>query len=249
MSASCVSTICSSYVERTFRHVAEAKSVGFVIRWISACRSRCITDAKRLQQIIKNLLSNAFKFTHQGQVTLTVEPVAGRLEPGQRGAEPRPRGAGVLGVRHRHRHPAGQAADHLRGVPAGRRQHQPQVRRHRPGPGHQPRAVAAARRRDPAGRPAPAAAARSPCTCRRSTRRRVPPQGGRRRRRTRAATVRPRSPASWTSAAGRLAGASRNGALARADARRGLARSRGRRPRQRGRATTATPSSPATACC
>src|SRR5204863_5928738 len=30
------------------------------------------TDVKRLQQIIKNLLSNAFKFTHQGQVALTV---------------------------------------------------------------------------------------------------------------------------------------------------------------------------------
>ena len=38
------------------------------------------TDAKRLQQIIKNLLSNAFKFTHQGQVTLTIEPVPQRLD-------------------------------------------------------------------------------------------------------------------------------------------------------------------------
>ena len=43
-----------------------------------------------------------------------------------------------------------QAADHLRGVPAGRRLHQPQVRRHGPGPGDQPRAVAAAGRRNPA---------------------------------------------------------------------------------------------------
>ena len=33
--------------------------------------------------------------------------------------------------RYRHRHPGRQAADHLRGVPAGRRHHQPQVRRHR----------------------------------------------------------------------------------------------------------------------
>ena len=39
------------------------------------------TDAKRLQQIIKNLLSNAFKFTHHGQVTLTVEPAHGGWSP------------------------------------------------------------------------------------------------------------------------------------------------------------------------
>ena len=37
-----------------------------------------------MQQIIKNLLSNAFKFTHHGQVTLTVEPATQRLEPRQR---------------------------------------------------------------------------------------------------------------------------------------------------------------------
>jgi HAMP domain-containing protein/signal transduction histidine kinase/DNA-binding response OmpR family regulator len=63
------------YVERTFRHVAEAKGVDFLIRYDPRLPRSMFTDAKRLQQIIKNLLSNAFKFTHHGQVTLTIEPV------------------------------------------------------------------------------------------------------------------------------------------------------------------------------
>src|SRR5438552_15828822 len=33
-----------------------------------------VTDIKRLQQIIKNLLSNAFKFTHVGNVSITIGP-------------------------------------------------------------------------------------------------------------------------------------------------------------------------------
>ncbi len=64
------------YVERTFRHVAENKNLGFQIRFDPRLPRSIYTDAKRLQQIIKNLLSNAFKFTHHGQVTLSVEPVA-----------------------------------------------------------------------------------------------------------------------------------------------------------------------------
>ena len=38
------------------------------------------TDEKRLQQIIKNLLSNAFKFTHEGGVVLSIRRVMSRLE-------------------------------------------------------------------------------------------------------------------------------------------------------------------------
>jgi signal transduction histidine kinase/CheY-like chemotaxis protein/HAMP domain-containing protein len=70
-----------SYVERTFRHVAEQKSVGFDIRMASDLPRAMFTDAKRLQQIVKNLLSNAFKFTHQGQVTLTVEAARAGWNP------------------------------------------------------------------------------------------------------------------------------------------------------------------------
>jgi signal transduction histidine kinase/HAMP domain-containing protein/DNA-binding response OmpR family regulator len=65
------------YVERTFRHVAESKTLDFLIRFDPQLPQSVVTDSKRLQQIIKNLLSNAFKFTHHGQVSLTAEPVKG----------------------------------------------------------------------------------------------------------------------------------------------------------------------------
>src|SRR5262249_48043914 len=52
----------NSYVERTFRHVAEAKNVDFTIEMAPHLPQSIFTDSKRLQQIVKNLLSNAFKF-------------------------------------------------------------------------------------------------------------------------------------------------------------------------------------------
>ncbi|NML48206.1 HAMP domain-containing protein [Ramlibacter sp. G-1-2-2] len=69
------------YVERTFRHVAEAKNVDFTVRTGLNLPGSMVTDAKRLQQILKNLLSNAFKFTHQGHVTLTLEEVFAGWNP------------------------------------------------------------------------------------------------------------------------------------------------------------------------
>ncbi len=60
------------FIERSFRHVAEAKSVGFRIEALPALPRTIVTDAMRLQQILKNLLSNAFKFTHRGQVSFTI---------------------------------------------------------------------------------------------------------------------------------------------------------------------------------
>jgi len=64
------------YVERTFAPTALEKQLDFTIN-IDPQLPAIETDEKRLQQILKNLLSNAFKFTRQGSVELRVEPVHG----------------------------------------------------------------------------------------------------------------------------------------------------------------------------
>ncbi|HRO49172.1 MAG TPA: HAMP domain-containing protein, partial [Hyphomicrobium sp.] len=61
------------YVNRTFRHIAEQKNLAFEVSIDPRLPATIVTDSKRLQQILQNLLSNAFKFTRQGEVALTVE--------------------------------------------------------------------------------------------------------------------------------------------------------------------------------
>ena len=82
------------------------------------------TDPKRLLQVLKNLLSNAFKFTEQGGVALRVERREQRLDAGPcRCSSNAPSVIVVRRDRHGHRHSAREAEDHLRSVPAGRRRH------------------------------------------------------------------------------------------------------------------------------
>jgi signal transduction histidine kinase len=50
-------------IDRTFRHVAEAKNLLFNVEFGDGLPSVIENDPKRLQQILKNLLSNAFNFT------------------------------------------------------------------------------------------------------------------------------------------------------------------------------------------
>src|SRR5437762_4762725 len=56
------------YVERTFRHVAESKDLNFDIELDPDLPANMFTDSQRLEQVIRNLLSNAFKFTERGHV-------------------------------------------------------------------------------------------------------------------------------------------------------------------------------------
>jgi signal transduction histidine kinase/DNA-binding response OmpR family regulator/HAMP domain-containing protein len=60
------------YVERNFRHIAEAKRLDFEFRIEHGSPRSLHTDAKRLQQVLKNLLSNSFKFTERGRVEVRV---------------------------------------------------------------------------------------------------------------------------------------------------------------------------------
>ena len=64
------------YVDRSFRPVAEAKELAFDIELEEGLPPTVTTDEQRLQQVIKNLLSNAFKFTKRGGVTLRISPAA-----------------------------------------------------------------------------------------------------------------------------------------------------------------------------
>ena len=60
------------HMERTFRQLAADKDLDFKVKFDPKLPETIRTDEKRLQQIVLNLLSNAFKFTSKGSVTLGV---------------------------------------------------------------------------------------------------------------------------------------------------------------------------------
>ncbi|WP_028312178.1 response regulator [Derxia gummosa] len=63
-------------LERQFRPVARDKQLGFELTLAEGLPETIVTDPLRLQQILKNLLSNAFKFTDAGTVRLDAAPAA-----------------------------------------------------------------------------------------------------------------------------------------------------------------------------
>jgi signal transduction histidine kinase/CheY-like chemotaxis protein/CHASE3 domain sensor protein len=63
-------------LRQLFQPVAQEKRLGFDIEIASECPATISSDIQRLEQVLKNLLSNAFKFTQAGQVRLAIRQTA-----------------------------------------------------------------------------------------------------------------------------------------------------------------------------
>jgi HAMP domain-containing protein/signal transduction histidine kinase/DNA-binding response OmpR family regulator len=72
----------ASFAEATFKPISEAKNLKFEIELQESLPELMETDMQRLNQILKNLLSNAFKFTEKGRVKLHIfSPIVGQDNP------------------------------------------------------------------------------------------------------------------------------------------------------------------------
>ncbi|MEO5892953.1 MAG: HAMP domain-containing protein [Ferruginibacter sp.] len=62
----------ASFVETTFKPISEARHLHFTIETDAELPTSMETDVQRLNQVLKNLLSNSFKFTEKGEVKLNI---------------------------------------------------------------------------------------------------------------------------------------------------------------------------------
>ncbi|MCW8998617.1 MAG: ATP-binding protein, partial [Kangiellaceae bacterium] len=65
----------SARVKDQFQPIADLQNVRFNISLSKDISKKFQTDVQRLEQIIRNFLSNAFKFTSSGEVSLSIKPI------------------------------------------------------------------------------------------------------------------------------------------------------------------------------
>lgn len=68
------------HMDHVFSPVAQKKDLEFHIFKAEDVKDLFFTDEKRFQQILKNLLSNAFKFTKEGSVALSIKQIDSQLQ-------------------------------------------------------------------------------------------------------------------------------------------------------------------------
>jgi CheY-like chemotaxis protein/signal transduction histidine kinase len=67
------------HVRRIFEPLANDKHLALVVEISPSVPEEITTDRQRLEQILRNLLGNAMKFTERGSVTLTLRALSGRV--------------------------------------------------------------------------------------------------------------------------------------------------------------------------
>ena len=72
----------TEYVERAFGSVAEQKGLKLEVTTAPDTPAVVFTDEQRVEQVLRNLLSNAFKFTEEGEVALELAPTEERRDDG-----------------------------------------------------------------------------------------------------------------------------------------------------------------------
>ena len=100
-------------VARPFRHEAESRKLVFTADIQPDTPQVVVTDSKRLQQVLKNLLSNAFKFTLEGEIRLRIGKANGGWTSKPHRSQRFRFRRGVRSQGFRHRHPGREAKDHI----------------------------------------------------------------------------------------------------------------------------------------
>lgn len=67
----------ATHLRQMFEPIARERRLGLVIEAAPDAPASMVTDSQRLEQVLKNLLSNALKFTEAGEVRLTIQRAGG----------------------------------------------------------------------------------------------------------------------------------------------------------------------------